>query len=79
MDFNNQDTAVVITDPQNDFLSPDGVIWGLVGASVEENGTVGHIEDLSVAPKTRATTSSSRSTTTTPRTTVGSSAERLKR
>jgi len=60
MDFNNQDTAVVITDPQNDFLSPDGVIWGLVGASVEENGTVGHIEDLSVAPKTRATTSSSR-------------------
>ena len=46
MDFNNQDTAVVITDPQNDFLSPDGVVWGLVGASVEENGTVGHIEDL---------------------------------
>ena len=46
MDFNNQDTAVVITDPQNDFLSPDGVIWGLMGASVEENGTVGHIEDL---------------------------------
>jgi len=37
---------VVITDPQNDFLSPDGVVWGLVGASVEENGTVGHIEDL---------------------------------
>ena len=35
MDFNNQDTAVVITDPQYDFLSPDGVIWGLVGASVE--------------------------------------------
>ena len=46
MDFNKQDTAVVITDPQNDFLSPDGVVWGLVGASVEENGTVGHIEDL---------------------------------
>ncbi len=46
MDFNKQDTAVVITDPQNDFLSPDGVVWGLVGASVEENGTVGHIDDL---------------------------------
>lgn len=46
MDFNKQDTAVVLTDPQNDFLSPDGVVWGLVGASVEENGTVGHIEDL---------------------------------
>ena len=46
MDFNKQDTAIVITDPQNDFLSPEGVTWGLVGASVEENGTVGHIEDL---------------------------------
>ena len=31
MDFNTQVTAVVITDPQNDFLSPDGVTWGLVG------------------------------------------------
>ena len=46
MEFNKKDTAVVITDPQNDFLSPDGVTWGLVGASVEENGTVGHIDDL---------------------------------
>ena len=24
-------TAIVITDPQIDFLSPDGVTWGLVG------------------------------------------------
>ena len=24
-------TAIVITDPQNDFLSPDGVTWGVVG------------------------------------------------
>ena len=46
MDFNSRDTAVVITDPQNDFLSPEGVTWGLVGGSVEENGTVGHIEQL---------------------------------
>lgn len=46
MDFNKQDTAVVITDPHNDFLSPDGVTWGLVGASVEANGTVQHIDDL---------------------------------
>jgi len=51
MDFNKQDTAVVITDPQNDFLSPEGVTWGLVGGSVEENGTVGHIEDLFQAAK----------------------------
>ena len=39
-------TAVVITDPQNDFLSPEGVTWGLVGASVTANGTVGNIETL---------------------------------
>ena len=39
-------TAVVITDPQNDFLSPEGATWGLVGASVEANGTVANIETL---------------------------------
>ena len=39
-------TAVVITDPQNDFLSPEGVTWGLVGASVEANGTVPNIATL---------------------------------
>jgi nicotinamidase-related amidase len=39
-------TAVVITDPQNDFLSPEGATWGLVGASVKANGTVGNIETL---------------------------------
>jgi biuret amidohydrolase len=40
MDFNSTDTALVVIDPQNDFLSPDGVTWGLVGNSVEANGTV---------------------------------------
>lgn len=39
-------TAVVITDPQNDFLSPEGVTWGVVGASVTANGTVKHIGQL---------------------------------
>ncbi len=39
-------TALVITDPQNDFLSPDGVTWGVVGASVTENNTVENIEAL---------------------------------
>jgi nicotinamidase-related amidase len=39
-------TALVITDPQIDFLSPDGVTWALVGASVTENKTVEHIEQL---------------------------------
>jgi nicotinamidase-related amidase len=39
-------TALVVTDPQNDFLSPDGVTWGVVGQSVEENNTVENIETL---------------------------------
>jgi len=51
MTYSAQDTAIVITDPQNDFLSPDGLTWGLVGASVEANVTVGHIEQLFRAAK----------------------------
>jgi len=39
-------TALLVTDPQNDFLSPDGVAWGVVGASVQANGTIEHIEQL---------------------------------
>ncbi len=39
-------TALVITDPQNDFLSPKGVTWGVVGKSVTENGTVENLEAL---------------------------------
>lgn len=38
--------ALVVTDPQNDFLSPDGVTWGVVGQSVTENGTVENIGKL---------------------------------
>ena len=53
MDYAAADTAIVITDPQNDFLSPDGVTWGLVGNSVTENGTVEHIEALLKAAKER--------------------------
>ncbi len=33
-------TALVITDPQNYFIIPDGVTWGVVGQSVTENNTV---------------------------------------
>ncbi len=39
-------TALLITDPQNDFLSPEGVTWGVVGKSVEANNTVENIERL---------------------------------
>lgn len=44
-------TALVVTDPQNDFLSPDGVTWGVVGKNVEANGTVEHIDQLFAAAK----------------------------
>ncbi|HEX6229418.1 MAG TPA: cysteine hydrolase [Solirubrobacterales bacterium] len=51
MEITPGDTALVITDPQNDFLSPEGVTWELVGKSVEENKTVEHIEQLLGAAK----------------------------
>jgi nicotinamidase-related amidase len=38
-------------DPQNDFLSPDGVSWQFFGDSITENGTVEHIEQLFAAAK----------------------------
>lgn len=41
-----QNTALLITDPQNDFLSPEGVTWGVVGESVTENNTVSNLEQL---------------------------------
>lgn len=44
-------TALLVTDPQNDFLSPDGVAWGVVGKSVKANNTVENIERLFVAAK----------------------------
>ncbi len=44
-------TALVITDPQNDFLSPKGVAWGVVGKSVTENHTVENIDSLFKAAK----------------------------
>ena len=44
-------TALVITDPQIDFLSPRGVTWGVVGQSVEKHGTVANIGRLFTAAK----------------------------
>ncbi len=51
MEIDPANTALVITDPQNDFLSPDGVTWGVVGKSVTENNTVENIESLLKAAK----------------------------
>jgi nicotinamidase-related amidase len=46
MDINRNDTAVVVIDPQNDFLSEKGATWQLVGQSVTENNTIDNIETL---------------------------------
>ena len=42
----DEHTAFVFTDPQNDFLSPEGATWDMVGKSVTENNTVANIETL---------------------------------
>jgi nicotinamidase-related amidase len=39
-------TALVITDLQNDFLSPGGAAWELVAESLAENNTIENIESL---------------------------------
>jgi nicotinamidase-related amidase len=46
MEISKNDTAVLLTDVQNDFLSEQGVTWGLVGDSVTENKTVENIDRL---------------------------------
>jgi nicotinamidase-related amidase len=51
MDVTTGRTALVVTDPQNDFLSPEGVTWGVVGESVKANHTVEHIGQLLKAAK----------------------------
>lgn len=43
--------ALVVIDPQNDFLSPDGVSWPFVGESIIENNTVDHLHQLFEAAK----------------------------
>ncbi|WP_216639036.1 isochorismatase family protein [Flammeovirga sp. SJP92] len=39
-------TAIVMTDPQNDFLSPEGAAWDVVGKSVTENNTVENLDKI---------------------------------
>ncbi|WP_232006376.1 isochorismatase family protein [Mycobacterium sp. 852013-50091_SCH5140682] len=47
---------MVITDPQIDFLSPDGVSWAVFGDSIRENGTVANIAALLAAAKSAGIT-----------------------
>jgi nicotinamidase-related amidase len=44
-------TALVVIDPQVDFLSPKGVAWGAVGESVKQHNVVDNIERLFKAAK----------------------------
>lgn len=53
MEIDLANTALVVTDPQNDFLHPKGVTWGVVGKNVEANNTVENIDALFAAAKDR--------------------------
>lgn len=44
-------TALLVVDPQNDFLSEKGVAWSVVGESVREQGAIENIERLFKAAK----------------------------
>ncbi|HEY9664871.1 MAG TPA: cysteine hydrolase [Allocoleopsis sp.] len=51
MNINQNNTAIVVIDPQNDVLSEKGAAWDLVGDSVKENKTVENIERIFKAAK----------------------------
>jgi nicotinamidase-related amidase len=49
-------TALVVIDPQVDFLSPKGVAWGAVGESVKQHNTVENIGRLFAGAKSAGIT-----------------------
>lgn len=53
MELRKGKVAVVVTDPQVDFLSPEGVSWPVVGKNVTENKTVDHIGQLFATAKSQ--------------------------
>jgi hypothetical protein len=52
MQIDPPNTALVITVPQNDFLSEKGVVWGAVGKSLQGNHTTENIETFPLAYRT---------------------------
>ncbi|MBU4530734.1 MAG: cysteine hydrolase [Hoeflea sp.] len=56
MQLRKGETALVVVDPQIDFLSPEGVTWGVVGASVTEHNVVSNISKLFAAAKSTGLT-----------------------
>jgi nicotinamidase-related amidase len=51
LELRKRNVAVVVTDPQNDFLSPQGATWSVVGQNVTDNNTVENIGQLFAASK----------------------------
>jgi nicotinamidase-related amidase len=43
--------ALVVIDPQNDFMSPKGAIWSVLSESVTEHNVVPHLDQLFAAAK----------------------------
>ncbi|MFQ5554580.1 MAG: cysteine hydrolase [Acidimicrobiia bacterium] len=46
MNLDPNTTALVIVDPQVDFLKPESVVWDLVGEMVEKNNVLPHLVEL---------------------------------
>jgi len=46
LEIDTDSTAVLITDPQIDFLKPESVVWDKVGETVEENAVVDKLRRL---------------------------------
>lgn len=50
--INPRNTAIVVTDPQNDFLSPGGAGYDKTKPVIEQNNTIINLENLMKAAKT---------------------------
>jgi nicotinamidase-related amidase len=51
VELTSDSTAVLITDPQVDFLKPESVVWDKVGETVEENAVVDKLRRLREAAR----------------------------
>ena len=51
MQINQEDTAIVFIDPQNEVLSEKGSAWPLVRESLHENNTIENMERIFKAAK----------------------------
>lgn len=54
--FDKARTAIVITDPQKDFLDKEGKLYGLVAPNMEKLGTIANIETLMQTSKDKKIT-----------------------